>query len=237
MTTGKSRTLRVPMKFVAGHWELASGGQVPVEEGTEAEIRVPTGSITDQSFLRQMTQKGVLPILPKGTAIRALLSPKEHKGIPEEILRHLLPVKDPQVRIGLLHSPERFSNDACFVEVKLAEPTDTQVQDFEFKDGGLWLIFEGSAPTDLRSSTIKLPDGVTEEKAISLNHAFTLLSEVYEPWRKAHTGSVYERFYYQEEDGKWYPLALLRDAGIAKQEQKIAADLWAEFLLRSRAIV
>lgn len=235
MKTGKSRTLRVTMRFVAGHWELASGGQVPVEEGTEAEIRVPTGSITDPSFLRQMTQKGVIPILPKGTAIRALLSPKDRKGIPKSILGYLLPVKDPQVQIGLLLSPDRFSTDACFVEVNLAEPTDVQGQDFEFRDGGLWLIFEGSIPTDLRSSTIKLPDGVTEEKAISLNHAFTLLSEAYEPWRKAHTGSVYERFYYQEKDGKWYPLALLRDAGIAKQEQKIAADLWAKFLSRSKA--
>lgn len=235
MSTARSRTLRVPMKFVGGAWEIASGGQVPVKEGTEAEIRVPTHSITDASFLRQMTQKGVIPILPKDTTLRVLLSPKDGQGISKENLAHLLPLADPRMRIGQLRVPERFPADARFLEVRLSSPTTAQAQDFDFKDGGLWLIFEGAAPTDLRSSTIEIPDGVTDETAISLNHAFTLLSEVYEPWRKAHTGSVYERFYYQEADEKWYPLALLRDAGIAQQEQKIAADLWAEFLSRSKA--
>jgi hypothetical protein len=223
------------MKFLDGAWEISSGGQIPIEEGTEGELRVPTSSITDAGFLRQMTQKGVIRVFPKDTALRALLSPKDRKGLSEDISNHLLPLSDSKVQIGLLHSPERFSSDACFVEVHLSGPTEAQAQDFEFRDGGLWLIFEGAVPTDLRSSTINLPEGVTEETAISLNHAFTLLSEVFEPWRKAHTGSVYERFYYQEADGKWYPLALLRDAGIAEKEQKIAADLWAQFLSRSKA--
>jgi hypothetical protein len=223
------------MKFVGGAWEIASGGQIPIEEGTEGELRVPISSITDAAFLRQMTQKGVIPILPKDTPLRALLSPKDRKDVPAEFLKHLHPLSGSDIQIGLLHSPERFSSDACFVEVHLSGPTETQEQDFEFRDGGLWLIFEGAVPTDLRSSTINLPESVTEEIAISLNHAFTLLSEVFEPWRKAHTGSVYERFYYQEADGKWYPLALLRDAGIAEKEQKIAADLWAQFLSRSKA--
>lgn len=223
------------MRFVDGAWEIASGGQVPVKDGTEAEIRVPTRSITDLSFLRQMTQKAAIQVLLRGTPLRALLSPKDRKGGPETILRHLLPISGQRRQIGLLISPERFSDDACFVEVGLSGPTATQAQDMEFMHGGLWLVFEGATPTDLLSSTIKLPDGVTTEAAISLNHAFTLLSEAYEPWRKSHTGSVYERFYYQETDGKWYPLALLRDAGIASQEQKIAANLWDEFLSRCRA--
>ncbi|MER2508386.1 MAG: hypothetical protein ABTQ27_06450 [Amaricoccus sp.] len=223
------------MKFVDGSWELVTGGQVPVKEGTEAELRVPAKSITDQSFLRKMTQEGAILILAIGTPLRALLSPKDRSDIPDEVTQHLLPIADIRKQIGLLASPERFASDSCFVEVKLSGPTDAQARHLEFKDGGLWLIFEGAVPTDLRSSTIELPAGVASEGAISLNHAFTLLSEVYEPWRKAHTGSVYERFYYLESDGKWYPLALLRDAGIAQQEQKIAKDLWASFLARCKA--
>ena len=97
----------------------------------------------------------------------------------------------------------------------------------------VWRAREPAPPAP--PDSIELPAGVASEGAISLNHAFTLLSEVYEPWRKAHTGSVYERFYYLESDGKWYPLALLRDAGIAQQEQKIAKDLWASFLARCKA--
>jgi hypothetical protein len=154
-----------------------------------------------------------------------LLSPKDRAYISGDIAKHLLPVADVRAQIGSIASPERFASDACFVEVRLSSATDAQAQHLEFKDGGLWLIFEGAIPKDLRSSTIELPPGVTEKTAIGLNHAFTLLSEIYEPWRKAHTGSVYERFYYQEVDGSWYPLALLRDAWIAEQEQKIARGL------------
>jgi hypothetical protein len=55
------------VKFVDGVWEIASGGPVPVKDGTEAELRVPAGAITDPSFLRQVTQQGTIPILPIGT--------------------------------------------------------------------------------------------------------------------------------------------------------------------------
>ena len=79
---------------------------------------------------------------------------------------------------------------------------------------------------------IDLPSCVSKEPAISLNHAFTILSEVYEPWRKSHTGSVYQRFFYKEKDDKWYPLELLRDASLAEKEQEVAAVLWQEFLKR-----
>jgi hypothetical protein len=53
---------------------------------------------------------------------------------------------------------------------------------------------------------------------------------VYEPWRLSHTGNIYDRFLYQETDKKWYPLSLLRDFTLAKEEQKIAFNLWQRFM-------
>ena len=53
------------------------------------------------------------------------------------------------------------------------------------------------------------------------------MSEVFEPWRKAHTGSMYERFFYLEQDDHWYPLKDLRDRALATAERKLLVELWA----------
>lgn len=89
---------------------------------------------------------------------------------------------------------------------------------------------EGTKATGLMSSLIELPEFVSKEPAISLNHAFTLLSETYEPWRMSHTGNVYTRFLYRESNGLWFPLELLRHAELAQKEQEIAAGLWNRFM-------
>lgn len=70
------------------------------------------------------------------------------------------------------------------------------------------------------------------EPVSSLNHAFTKLSEVFEPWRISHPGNVYQRFLYKENDSRWCPLELLRDAALAKKEQEIACQLWQDFMKR-----
>jgi hypothetical protein len=50
---------------------------------------------------------------------------------------------------------------------------------------------------------------------------------VFEPWRKAHTGSIYERVFYLERDQHWYPLKDLRDRALATAERTLIKDLWA----------
>jgi len=65
-----------------------------------------------------------------------------------------------------------------------------------------------------------------------LNHAFTKLSETYDTWRISHTGNIYTRVFYQERNGKWYPLDLLRNEKLEKQEQEIAKGLWKGFLAK-----
>ncbi len=52
-----------------------------------------------------------------------------------------------------------------------------------------------------------------------MNIALTRLSEQYEPWRKAHTGNVYDRVIYKESNGRWYPLNVMRNSISAKKEE------------------
>jgi hypothetical protein len=59
-----------------------------------------------------------------------------------------------------------------------------------------------------------------------LNHAFTKLSELFEPWRKAHTGSIYERVFYLESNDRWYPLKDLRNRAVDDAERGLIKELW-----------
>jgi hypothetical protein len=97
----------------------------------------------------------------------------------------------------------------------------------------LWLLTKGANAVGLTSTTIKLSNEVSRHPVASLNHAFTKLSEIYEPWRISHTGNVYTRVLYKEKNGKWYPLDLLRNAALDRKEQEIAQALWFAFLART----
>jgi len=93
--------------------------------------------------------------------------------------------------------------------------------------GGVWLHLQGSEPKGISTSSVKVPDEISKEPLESLNYAFTRLSEKYEPWRKSHTGNIYERFLYKEKNGRWYPLDVLRNAAIAKDEHQLIREQWA----------
>jgi hypothetical protein len=58
-----------------------------------------------------------------------------------------------------------------------------------------------------------------EKNAISLNHAFSLISEVFEANRKSHSGNVFKRGYYLD-DEHWRSLDALRSSEQAKFERQ-----------------
>ena len=96
----------------------------------------------------------------------------------------------------------------------------------------MWLITQGLEAVGLASTTVRLPKEISTDPVASLNHAYTKLSEVFETWRISHTGNIYTRVLYQERNGKWYPLDLLRNNALDKQEQEIAKGLWEAFTVK-----
>ena len=74
---------------------------------------------------------------------------------------------------------------------------------------------------------MRVPQPVSVQPLESLNHAFTKLSELYEPWRQSHTGNVYTRVLFQETNGKWYPLEVLRKAATARDEHALIKAHWS----------
>lgn len=219
-----SRVIRVPVKLVDGGWELRYGGAVKVKDGAVGELHLDQMYFTDKKFLKALTTKRQVPILAAGTELRVALTVKP--DLDATLWPHLLAHDATPHR----HTT-KLSVETRFVSIRLAGPTVAQQKKVKEKGaarGGLFLLLEGMEPRAIESGMVDLPAAPGLEPVDSLNYAFTRLSEVFEPWRKAHTGSIYERIFYLERDEHWYPLKDLRDQALASAERTLIAELWAD---------
>jgi len=227
-----SRRLRIPVRFVNGQWEFRLGGQVPIKEFADAELVLHRSSIKDKAFLDVIEGKARHKVLEEGADLLVSLTVKPESRPPGRLVEPLIPYEELRTQIGSGFMENWSSVPPSFVKVKIAGPNEKQARLFDTKRGGLWLLTRGIEPQGLESTRIQLPEEVSVEPVGSLNHAFTKLSEAYETWRISHTGNVYERVLYRERNGKWYPLDLLRNEKLEKQEQEIARGLWEGFLAK-----
>jgi hypothetical protein len=212
------KIIRVPVKLVDGQWELLYGGPVRVKEGALGDLHVDRMFFTDKKFLKALTEKRTVPVLPQGAELRVALTIRP--GLPQHLQALLLPIdKTPH------DHTTRLSVDARFVSIHLGGPTQAQRKKGA-TEGGLALWLEGMEPRYIESGVVNLQKATGLDPVESLNHAFTRLSEVFEPWRKSHTGSIYERMFYSESNNRWYPLRDLRDRALVVAERKVMKQLW-----------
>lgn len=115
-----------------------------------------------------------------------------------------------------------------FVAVTIDGPNKQQLQRDPKATGGVWLRLDGIQPKGLSTSRVVVPREVSSDPLNSLNHAFTRLSEEYEPWRISHTGNIYTRVLYEERNGRWYPLEVLRNAAEAQAEHALVQERWRQ---------
>lgn len=208
----------VPVKRVGERWEFFYGGDVPVKEGTMGELTVCANRITDQRFRKRVTQELTIRILEEGTPLLVALSDRSNNG----------------GRVGKWPDPFPASVPAGttrLVQVSLGplkpKPATAALEP-ELEQGGLFLKLKGLERCDLVGSTVLMPEGFHQKVAISLNHAFTLLSQAYETHRISNTGNVYTRVFYQDKDARWYPLDDLRKGVQASAEREVLTGLWKE---------
>jgi hypothetical protein len=208
----------VPVKRVGERWEFFYGGDVPVKEGTLGELTVNADRITDERFRQRVTQELSVKILDEGTELLVALSDRETNGRLSGAWPDPRPLKVPPgttrfVRVWL--GPARKKAEESALEVA-PEP------------GGLWLKLKGLERCELHGSTVRMPAGFDPPHAISLNHAFTRLSQAHEKHRISNTGNVYTRVFYQDRDKRWYPLDDLRTGVQAEGERHLLNGLWAQ---------
>lgn len=217
----EGRLIDLPVQYVSGKWEVIFGGEVPVREGTYATLRIRKGAIQGASFSKAIDQEIVVKVLDEGTVLYAALS--SFGGSKPESQRARLSM-DPRYWPG-----ERL----IFMPVRLGPPSTNSLC-MDHLRGGLWIRHTGFDKCELVTSEVHIfeeGDAKEESKpfiAESLNHAFTVLSERYERHRISHTGSAYDRVFYEERSGDWFPLASLRDGVRERSSQAVVAAAWEQ---------
>lgn len=234
--TRAPKLYRLPVRFVDGAFELEFGGALPLEDGTKGELIVNEHKITDGALLKALRSKKTIKILDKGSKLVVMLSNSRPELVSDPLRKALLSEDFERLHLGKWwerwdHAPSRRN----FIEIEIGAANERQMKFPDIADGGLWLHVQGWQATGLESSEIILPDCVPGGPAISLNHAYTLLSEAFEPWRISHTGNIYEQILYREGNGKWYPLEFLREEKELEEGQTIAAAHWKRFLVTMRS--
>lgn len=208
----------VPVKRVGNGWEFFYGGDVPVQEGTLGALTINANQITDERFHQRVSQETVVKILDQGATLMVALSDRS---------KSMSRVGNPWPQILPANVPAGATRFEA-VTIGPARKTQTMQKDLEGQEleGGLWLCLKGLERTELNCSTVNMPQGFPEATATSLNHAYTLLSKEHELHRISNTGNVYDRFFYQEGNGHWYPLADLRQGVQVRTERALISDVW-----------
>ena len=178
---------------------------------------------SDSTKDNQISHKHRHMVLPIGSTLLVALTIRHQADLSADLKKHLKLRNN--YDLGNAFHTSKLSVDTQFIEVTVSDPTTQK----ELKDtdagGGVFLQFDGLRQTGILTSSIKLPikdkDGDNDKVADSLNYAFTCLSEEYEPWRKSHTGNIYDRIFYKEKNDKWYPIDVLRNIVSVKKEEHL----------------
>ena len=185
------RTVRIPVRISQGSVTLLDGGRLPrLKDGAIGDLVLDADTVQDSEFLRLLQAESTVEMLPSGTPV---LMGVGLGVVPAEKQSKL------KTSSGL-----RSHADYGFVEVCLTEP--------------LRLRLRGTKDPMLEPCACRIPI-VGKRNAISLNHAFTVISTEFETERKSHTGNVFERGFVKW--GKnWLSLGELRDLIRVRFEQE-----------------
>lgn len=207
------KRVKLPVQWVDGRWEFLYGGGIPVREGSYAELSVALHAIEDESFRKRVTQEVVVKVFDEERPLIVALNDRKWDGP-----RHS----------GFKVALEDVPTGCTRFEQVWVGPKSVATGKFDADHGGLWMRQHGVGRCELVCSSVVMPAGSSVPTASSLNHAVTLLSEQHETHRISHTGNVYERVFYQEGSGRWFPLAYLRSGVLARAEQKVISDAWTK---------
>lgn len=222
--------LRIPVRLVDGQWEFFYGGEVPLQDGTIAELVVERADVTDKAFLRAMKKRSEARILDEGAELMMAFSIRS--GAMPADARRLLRSID---REALSDYCQRLANVSCrrYVSVRIGEPNKSFSRRRPGQPGGLYLQLAGLQPAGMDVSSIVVPGLPEPNRFDSLNQAYTRLSEIFEPWRRSHTGNVYEYVLYRSNDGNWCHLGQLRSGVEAFGEHQLVRQRWQGLLAQA----
>ncbi len=196
-----AQSVRLPVRFRDGKWELLTGGPLPA---------IKDGTVGDiEIAAHRITDGRVREALTEWHAAPLLTAGSE-------VFVHIDNRRgDP--RAASLDIPDPPSSTApAYVPVHLKED--------------LFLRWRPSLRPTLAVCWVHIP-ALPEATPNSLNEAYTLISEEFEPHRRSHTGNVFKKVFVRGADAsistgsEWFPLGFLRKQAIKSFEEKYWAQL------------
>lgn len=217
---------RIPVRFERGKWVTRRGSALVAAHGTRAEFLISKDALPLLEGEPSREKESLRPFLSFGGKLLIALAVVDMERILPDLANKLVSPEEMKGKVAWEYVNSRPFTAAHFFPIVLGKPVLSQEADVPNFKGGLLLKTVGRTLSEIKPSEIQGMDGVGSRRAYSLNHALTILSEVYEVHRVSHTGNIFERIFYQEADGKWYPLEFLRHKYWDGPEKSLARAFW-----------
>lgn len=189
------KTVHIPVRIINGEIRYLYGGDLPpINNGAEGKLIVREYDVDDKNFISISQFEDKIEILPENTVLMFAVNPS---NVPEDKIQNLNSIRTIDIKSYL------------YVEAKLSHPLVLQIR--------------GSKMSNLLKVSCIIPS-LNNMVASSINNAYTIISQEYEPKRKSHTGNVFDKCYYVDNDNKWHPLEDLRSREENKFEEKLFLD-------------
>lgn len=180
--------------------------RIPVRIGTNGQIKYFYG--------------GALPEIRDGTIgdlvvpARSIADKKEASRLQQEHVFSLLPSKSVVMLVvdhrGTPDELKKHVKKGVWLGSKILKGVEVILRE------DLKLRLRGTKPATLEDAACWVPS--LEEEAKSLNHAYRLVSEKFEPQRRSHSGNVFKVGYYVDPSHTWTSLDGLRSTAEASVE-------------------
>jgi hypothetical protein len=179
-----SATVHIGARWRAGSLSALDGRPLPeIQDGTLIELILPAWAVTNDKEREELRSRRTLDMLPKDAKVFLGLS---SRTVPAEYRKKFIHL-------------EKAVGAASYLlaEVVLIDP--------------LGLAIDGSQRATLELCRCKI--SLLNIEATSLNHAFTMLSQAFEPERISHGGNVFRKGFILR-NGGWVSLDDLRFAKV-----------------------
>jgi hypothetical protein len=193
-------TVAIPVRVEKGKIRLRNGMRLPrMVEGAEGVL------IAHKSAVLSLAPQETVEICPAGTE---LLVSVRAESVPTELQEHLF--RD------LEHWPDSVANLLCITESEWVVVNQLSFVPITLGEA-LCMELSASSTGTLRKAACNIP--ALGSEAISINQAYTFVSEKFEPHRAAHTGNVFDSVFVKTKLG-WKPLEFERKRLNAEYESQ-----------------
>jgi hypothetical protein len=186
------RTVVIPTRVVNGSLEYFYGGPLPkLRDGTVFDMIVPEWAIEDKSFLPMLQRHHYDVLLRDSSVVYCAVALDQ---VPEPLKKSTLTLESLVKGKVSARVPSMFPGKG-FVPINLMERLELELR--------------GTKLGRLKSAKCIIP--ALGQEAHSLNHAYRLISESFEPVRISHSGNVFNEMLYVDGKGQCFRLGELRD--------------------------